>query len=242
MYLKASIVGDSGIIRCCNHAQYDCLPVTCQCCQSFASVKINVTDMSDYLNNTRKSYDDLAVDSRLLHEPITRDMLSHDPYTPESVDSHSPNPEKFENIDPRRNSVSPEQLKSRLEKIAYYENILKNETPTQIKIKRSISHNANVNGTPREIFRTRAMSELPRILTKVRLISTASVQSTLRLQSHHSSSDEEWFEFEEFNSKCNPTRSLKMNSDLLIDLNENDLEEAKNEKKNECNLFCCSVM
>lgn len=268
MYLKASIIGNSGIIRCCNHAQYDCLPVVtlCQCCQTFASIKINVTDMSDYLINTRKSFDNLAVDSRLLHEPITKDMLKHDPYTPESVDSHSPNPEKVENNDDeelsRRNSVTPEQLISRLEKIARSEHVFNNVNTTKnlSKITRSTSHNTNINGTPKEVFRTRAMSEIPRKLTIARLISTASVQSTLRLQSHHSSSDEEWFEFEHVNAKfkvddkCDSL--LKKDRELTMDVNENDMDDeslnkkrkadddddADDDKKNKCKLFCCCLM
>lgn len=85
--------------------------------------------MSDYLTPaTRNSFKNLnQIDSRLLHEPITRDMLLHEPYTPESVDSHSPQPEKEddEHKEPvthlRRNSVTPEQLKSRLESYIMHE-------------------------------------------------------------------------------------------------------------------------
>lgn len=202
--------------------------------------------MSDYLVNTRKSYDDIAVDSRLLHEPITREMLSHDPYTPESADSHSPNPEKPEQDDLRRNSVSPEQLKSRLEKIAHHENSLNFEKVKKIGMKRSVSENVKIGGSPREHFRSRAMSELPRKLTRARLISTDSIQSTVRLQSHHSSSDEEWFQFEETESKQNSTSNITKDCDPVTDLNENDVElENKKPKKkeNRCTtLNCCCVM
>lgn len=216
--------------------------------------------MSDYLINTRKSYDDLAVDCRLLHEPITRDMLAHDPYTPESADSHSPNPEKAELADdePRRSSVTPEQLISRLEKIAHYEHAFKVDLPRDLRMTRSVSHNMNVNGTPKEIFRSRAMSEIPgKVAKKARLISTASVQSTLRLQSHHSSSDEEWFEFEVevADSKCEsdePSAKIKKEaqlvtkSDLSAEVSEakrkrNDADKSKTKSK-KCKLFCCSVM
>lgn len=198
--------------------------------------------MSDYLINTRKSYDDLAVDSRLLHEPITKDMLSHEPYTPESVDSHSPNPDKGENEDPRRNSVTPEQLLSRLEKIANSGTYFQIDNK-QIKITRSQSQNVNMNGRPKEEnFRARAMSEIPPTFIKARLIPTASVQSTLRLQSHHSSSDEEWFEFEDINN-------IKKRSEIVMDVNENDLDDTKmstNKKENKKNksksFCCCSVM
>lgn len=233
VYLKASLRGNSGIIRCCNHAQYDCLPVTCKCCHSFASIKINVTDMSDYLINTR-SFNDLAVDSRLLHEPIiTKDMLSHDPYTPESVDSHSPNPEKNdhnEEIIIRRNSVTPEQLLSRLERIINSDDMR--------QITRSQSHNVNLNGNPKETFRTRAMSEIPSKFARARLISTASVQSTLRLQSHHSSSDEDWFEFEEIKTKNDGNKKGDG------DINENDLDttvQKRKRNKGKRKMFCCSV-
>lgn len=192
--------------------------------------------MSDYLINTRKSFNDLAVDSRLLHEPIiTKDMLSHDPYTPESVDSHSPNPEKNDNNEDiiiRRNSVTPEQLLSRLEMII-------NGGDTR-QITRSQSHNVNLNGNPRETFRTRAMSELPRKLAKARLISTASVQSTLRLQSHHSSSDEDWFEFEEIRTRNDGGNNK--NEETGVKENFNDLDAKTNNSKNQKRkMFCCSV-
>lgn len=163
------------------HPFDESLPVTCPCCHSFASITINVTDLCDYSRN--KPFPETPpVDSRLLREPVTRDMLSHEPYTPESADSHSPNIERAEEDD-RRNSVSPSDLKNRLEDI-----IRSSQSPI-LEIKDSVLND--------EGFRQRTMSETLKGSSRARLISSASVTSTIRLQSHHSSSEEEWYEFDE---------------------------------------------
>ncbi|KAJ8946892.1 hypothetical protein NQ318_008248 [Aromia moschata] len=190
VYLRVDLRGNAGTVVCCDHAPFACLPDKCQCCHLFASIKINIVDMSDYITNTRNSYTNIPVDSKLLHEPITRDMLSHEPYTPESVDSHSPLTEtEVGDDDPRQTSVSPVQLKNRLE------SIIKEELKKSPRLmKRSASDNAQLICPRDTFFRTRAMSEVHK--TKVRLISSDSKDSLHRLKSHHSSSDEDWFEFE----------------------------------------------
>ncbi|KAJ8985047.1 hypothetical protein NQ317_016958 [Molorchus minor] len=189
VYLKADLKENAGIIVCCGHAPFACLPDKCRCCQIFASIKINIVDMSEYITNSRNSYTKSPVDSKLLHEPITRDMLSHEPYTPESVDSHSPLHEDDSGIDGHGSSVSPVLLKNRLE------SIIREEFQKSPRLmKRSASENVQLTQRREHFVRTRAMSELPKI--KVRLISATSKHSLHRLQSHHSSSDEDWFEFE----------------------------------------------
>lgn len=70
--------------------------------------------MSDYV--TRRSSDDVSIDSTLLHDRGT----AHDPYTPESSNSRTPltddaQEEEEEETDIRRSSVSPTELKSKLE-------------------------------------------------------------------------------------------------------------------------------
>lgn len=196
VYLRIDLLGNAGIIKCCSHAPFECLPVLCPCCQSYASVKINVTDMSDYLVNTRKSFDNITVDSNFLHEPITRDMLMHEPYTPESADSHSPGIEKLEQIEAqmlkKRNSVSPHELKTKLEDILRIENA----KSQKFLMKRSASQYITKSSSPKQ-FRDRSMSEIPRKTTRARLISNTSITSRNRIESHHSSSDEDWFEFDE---------------------------------------------
>lgn len=172
--------------------------------------------MSDYLVNTKKSFTNI-IDSKLLHEPITKDMLSHEPYTPESADSHSPNPEKIED-ESRRSSVSPLQLKDRLEKI-----IRTSQSPKSL-MKRSASQNVVVN-SPKGDFRHRAMSETLKKTSRARLISTESISSVLRLQSHHSSSDENWFEFDENSNSRNSKESCLGRDESVIGLNEDVLQE-----------------
>lgn len=197
------MIGNAGTIKCCSHAPHECLPVLCHCCQSYASVTINVIDMSEYLVNTRKSFDNITVDSNFLHEPITRDMLMHEPYTPESVESHSPTVEKMELLETqltrKRNSVSPHELKTKLEDILRIENA----KSQKFLMKRSASQYITKSASPKHCFRDRSMSEVPR-KTRARLKSESSVSSSLnRLQSHHSSSDEDWFEFDEMlDTKC----------------------------------------
>ena len=153
----------------------------------FATVVINVTDMSDYMYNTRKSYSDVAIDNKLLHEPITRDMLLHDPYTPESTDSRSPCIEKEEQNDAkalRRKSVTPQELKDRLESILQVEN--------KRTLRRSASQNTGLDVSVKEFYRNRTMSDVPKVTNSV-LVPNSMTQIRDRLQSHHSSSEEEWF-------------------------------------------------
>lgn len=169
------------------------------------------------------------IDSQLLHEPITRDMLSHEPYTPESADSHSPNPEIVEE-DNRRNSVSPSDLKNRLEDI-----IRTSQSPIA-EIKRSMSQDVAVS-EKKEGFRQRTMSETVKKTSRARLITSVSVTSTVRLQSHHSSSDEEWFEFDENSNSRNSVKEDKKEPDDRGD--GGGKGHTKDEKKNDC---CCALM
>lgn len=211
------------------HPCDESLPVLCQCCRSFASITINVTDMSDYVKTKPFSVNQ-PVDSKLLHEPITRDMLSHEPYTPESADSHSPNPEIVEE-DNRRNSVSPSDLKNRLEDI-----IRTSQSPIP-EIKRSVSQNVVLidNG---DGFRHRTMSETVKKTSRARLISSVSVTSTVRLQSHHSSSGEEWFEFDENSNSRNSVKEEQCKKESVDD-SDDKKGHTKDEKKNDC---CCVLM
>ncbi|KAJ3643993.1 hypothetical protein Zmor_026670 [Zophobas morio] len=226
VYLRLELKPNTGTLKCCEHARYECLPATCQCCQTFASVTIKVVDMSDY---SRSSYTNVAIDSKLLHEPITREMLSHEPYTPESAESRSPAPDRTE---PKNESVSAAQLKSRLEYILSLER--------KFPMTRSVSANVDVRASNENFFRSRAMSEVPKI-KKMRLIATDSGGSIHRLQSHHSSSDEEWYEYEdESKSKCSEVES-DGKSDVIEEIR---LEKnGKNDKfKRRNKLSCCSVM
>lgn len=178
-------MGDSGIVKCCDHAPYRCLPGNCRCYAP--SVTISVTDEGDYNKN---SYTSLIVDYKLLHEPITKDMLMHDPYTPESADSHSPNPEKTGDTYQLQKTIEPELLKTRLENILQFEQFReKEDTLPRSKITRSLSQGIHAKPDD-EQFRNRTMSEIPNKLSHVRLISSPK----LRLESHHSSSEEEWYE------------------------------------------------
>lgn len=208
------ILRNSGTIRCCPHVE--CVPASaaCKCCQSYAKIQISVTDMSDYVKGT-PSFN--VVDSRLLHEPYTRDMLSHDPYTPESVDSHSPLPEEK-----KPKSVSPRILKSRLE------NILRAE---EFGTKRNLSKSQSLqfgNESCGDGFRGRSMTEVSRKKSRAKLIGTNSALSVHRLQSHHSSSDEEWFEFEE----------VEINDNVFED-RPDDATPKKNKKKPKIDTCCC---
>lgn len=193
---------NAGIIACCDHPPFACLPDKCQCCQLFASIKINVIDVDfDFrTDNTRTSFSRVPIDSKLLHEPLTKDMLSHEPYTPESADSHSPvvlEEHDFEKI--RKNSVSPDQLKDKLERI-----IIKELTKSPRLMKRSASESVETVKHKDGFFRSRAMSEVSKTV-RAKLIPTTKAASLQRLQSHHSSSDEEWFEFD---NETIPAKSL----------------------------------
>lgn len=209
---------NAGTIRCCAH--FECVPasiaVACKCCQSYAKIQISVTDMSDYVRGTPSF---AVVDSKLLHEPYTRDMLSHDPYTPESIESHSPLPEEKKDI--KKQSVSPRILKSRLE------NILRSEEEVKPKkfLSKSISEHLDSDFN-REPYRTRCMTEGSRKISRAKLISSS--QSVHRLQSHHSSSDEEWFEFEEIE---------KDDDDVFKTEDEPEIQTTK--KKNKFEACCC---
>lgn len=193
------IFTNSGTVRCCPHLiSMPVKPVSvCRCCQNYAKIRISITDLSDY--EQTETY--AAVDNNLLHDFYTKDMLTHDPYTPESAESHSPLPEE------KKKSVSPRILKSRLE------NILRNdELCVHKKLEHSLSDNIFkskpylsksqsqiLNHLQEPTFRQRCMTEGSRKVSKAKLLSSA--QSIHRLQSHHSSSDEEWFVFEEVELK-----------------------------------------
>lgn len=258
VYLRIDLTRNAGTVKCCLHAPFECLPVMCRCCQLFASVTINVVDMSDYLVNTRKSFDNVvAVDSNFLHDSIiTRDMLTHDPYTPESAESHSPRIEKIEPAAERKkktSTVSPHELKTKLEGILR----LENTKSQKFLMKRSASQHTvdESSKVPKCKFRERAMSEIPKKSSRARLISDTSTLSITRLQSHHSSSDEDWFEFDEpsderrNDSKEDIIREAEEEIDSVI-----GPEEAKAQKriiqkrkstKSKCmkrNMACCSVM
>ncbi|XP_066253064.1 inositol polyphosphate-5-phosphatase A isoform X2 [Euwallacea similis] len=113
VFLKISLRTNAGIVKCCDHALFVCLPETCRCCRNFASYTINVVDMSDYINsNTHRSSNDVSFDSSLLHDRVTKGMFPHDPYTPESSNSRTPLTEEIDTQEEsRRSSVSPTELK-----------------------------------------------------------------------------------------------------------------------------------
>lgn len=188
--------------------------------------------MSDYVKT--KPFPNQPVDSKLLQEPITRDMLSHEPYTPESADSHSPNPEIVEE-DNRRNSVSPSDLKTRLEDI-----IRTSQSPIA-EIKRSVSQNMVLNGSDGN-FRHRTMSETVKKTSRARLISSASVTSTVRLQSHHSSSGEEWFEFDENSNSRNSVKEEQCKKEMEKMEVVVCEDERKGHTKDQTNSRCCCVL
>lgn len=207
------LISNAGIIKCCDHAAFACLPDKCHCCHLYASIKINIIDV-DITDNVRSSFAKIPViDSKLLHEPLTREMLSHEPYTPESIDSHSPIEKVYEEPDEglRRNSVSPDLLMKRLQSIK----LGLSRSPRLMK--RSASENVALPHGRENFFRMRAMSEVPKI-AKARLISTQSAGSLHRLQSHHSSSDEDWFEFEQES----PSKSLAE----CLECSENNSKES----------------
>ncbi|EFA09776.1 inositol polyphosphate-5-phosphatase A isoform X1 [Tribolium castaneum] len=224
VYLRVELKSNSGTVKCCEHAPYECLPATCQCCQTFASVTINIVDMCDY---SRKSYPNVAIDSQLLHEPITRDMLLHEPYTPESAESRSPMPEEKDKDEAE--PVSAAQLKRRLEYILSLER--------KFPMTRSESANVEMRASNGTFFRNRAMSEVPR-MRRMRLISTTSASSIHRFQSHHSSSDEDWYEYEEeTGSKCS---SEGRKSDIFEEIRPEKATKFKDRRRNRMN--CCSVV
>lgn len=173
------------------------------------------------------------IDAQLLHEPITRDMLSHEPYTPESADSHSPNLEKVDE-DNRRNSVSPSDLKTRLEDI-----IRTSQSPIA-EIKRSVSQGVGISDNE-DGFRLRTMSETVKKASRARLISSASVTSTVRLQSHHSSSDEEWFEFDENSNSRNSVKEEKCDK-KVAEVGGDGEGGRKGHTKDEQKSGCCCVL
>ncbi|KAI4462130.1 trisphosphate 5-phosphatase [Holotrichia oblita] len=245
VYLRMALSGNAGTINCCNHAAH-CLPVSCECCKKFAFVVINVIDFddNDYLISTRKSYTNIPVDNKLLHEPITRDMLSHDPYTPESSCSRSPCPENQDQVDNRelrRQSVTPEELRNRLE------HILKGKNSHHLK--RSTSIDITPHLFVKEMFRTRAMSEIPKRSMRPRLISTSSIHSLQRLQSHHSSSDEDWFEYEiEAQEKdcvikgcCDDNNTNSSNLNISKENYTKDEQNVRN-KKSMRSKSCCFIV
>lgn len=184
VYLSAIFKGDTGIVKCCDHKPLECLPANCRCCQTYPSVIITDVDFG-----YETAYTNPVVDSKLLHEPLTREMLSHDPYTPESTDS--PNSEKVIEDDSTPQSVKPEVLKSRLESILHFGE--SQVLPKVGKMQRSASQGVN-QPLIKSSFRNRAMSDIPKDSPKLKL-SLSAAQSSLRLQSHHSSSDEDWFEY-----------------------------------------------
>lgn len=280
VYLKVSLSPNSGIVKCCEHASSaECMPANCLCYHPFSDsdnpsllITINVTDYTiDHQeqrtmgsNHRIIGPETHVIDSNLLQEPsITREMLKHDPYTPESTDSHSPNPtlgERGKNLEQdRKGSVAPEQLKTRLENILRFEREtrerLKKKHKMQSKMTRSVSQTVDVGEIKCDAFRNRAMSDLPKRVPRLRLISSASIQSTLRLQSHHSSSDEEWFESE---SSRSDVRDEEDNWETLEKDNKGDDEiktcevlKMKKEKikcggpaesKNKLFDTCCSII
>ncbi|ERL91046.1 hypothetical protein D910_08388 [Dendroctonus ponderosae] len=119
VFLRVSLRTYAGIVKCCDHALFVCLPDTCRCCRNFASYTINVVDMSDYINsNVNRSSTDVSIDSSLLHDRANKGMLTLEPYTPESSNSRTPLPEEDETReDSRRSSLLATELKSKLENI-----------------------------------------------------------------------------------------------------------------------------
>lgn len=292
MFLQLSIRSDTGTVSCCQHYNA-CTPAACKCCQNFASIEINIIEC-EYISGRSSFSNVIDIDRTLLHEPFTKDMLMHDPYTPESIESHSPLPLPLSNdrnipfdfannnnnnstSTHRNQSVSPTILKSRLEVILKTENDLRVPEPTDRDSKKltkfrrcrhltkSQSQQLDSKSANRHVdyIRTRCLSEsAKKNNVRARLISSNSAQSMLRLQSHHSSSDEEWFEFEEatttvvgkgnfFSGKQEndthlvnevfdeASNHLKMSNDadnLVEDNNRNIEKKNKTVKKSRC---CC---
>lgn len=311
MYLRLELHRNAGIVRCCPHLVT--LPVepvaACKCCENYTKVEINVTDMSDYIKGT-SSFN--TVDSNYLHEPFTKDMLTHDPYTPESIESHSPLPEeKRESVVTKKQSVSPRILKSRLENIlrsehindddtddVFYTNDEKNKevsdsrllgyvfpenkklsstknlskilqdnkfthhklchTQSEIPnrfvkhrpcrlLSKSQSQHLERNFEEPEGFRKRCFTEVTRKTSRARLIGADRAASITRLQSHHSSSDEEWFEFEEIDvvEQIEDTNSDEkidgVSIEKKVEVKEEGVvkEEKKIKKKQMIDACCC---
>nr|CAH7722026.1 unnamed protein product [Callosobruchus chinensis] len=229
VYLQVDLKENAGTLVCCDHTPLACLPDKCQCCELYASIMINIIDLSDN-TNIRTSFPSV-VDSKLLHQPLTRDMLMHEPYTPESVDSHSSSPiEKSEEIAERarQGSVSPTQLKTKLESIIRAE--LQN-SPKMIR--RSASQDVDTFKLNPKFLRCRAMSEVP----KARLISTEETGSVHRLQSHHSSSDEDWFEFHNESSMKHQEIRLACSQDNLKQITK-DIRTCKDDSPKK---HCCRI-
>ncbi|XP_050304592.1 inositol polyphosphate-5-phosphatase A isoform X2 [Anthonomus grandis grandis] len=117
VFLRISLRSHAGTVKCCDHELFVCLSDRCRCCRNFASVTINVVDMSEYIN---RSVNDVTIDSTLLHDRASKGMFAHDPYTPESSNSRTPLQEEDEDEDQqdeedsRRSSVSPTELKSKI--------------------------------------------------------------------------------------------------------------------------------
>lgn len=253
MYLQVNLHSNSGIVSCCEHSTA-CKAYACKCCQNYASIEINIIEC-EYISG-RNSFAD--VDRSLLHEPFTRDMLLHDPYTPESIESHSPQPNDQLDIPPdfslRKQSVSPQILKSRLEIILRSE-IDPVTTDTHLKpfkqhLQRHLtkSQSQQLDSRPQNELvyrRARCLSESAKKNSRAKLITLNSAQSKLRLESHHSSSDEDWFEFEDSATKDTKlinevfTENVKNKPDEIdIIVTEDNNKNVK--KKNEA--FCCCVV
>lgn len=246
VYLRLDLQGDSGIVQCCIDQEHVCLPaVPCQCCQSFASVTINIVDMNPASTDAPILSN---IDRQFLHEPvITKDMLSHEPYTPESVESRSPCPEPEKVPTKTKTCVSPTMLKTRLEMILSKRPIVKNNN--KIPIKRCFSEDVHIMETSKQFYRERCMTDLSRKFSRARLISTDSAQSALRLQSHHSSSEEDWFEFDDDDDRDHDEDSQsKMTSAINVVGNDgkrvgDDLPIASvNSTKKRKKRACCSLL
>lgn len=241
VYLRTSILTNSGIITCCHHNEY-CLPMNCPCCSQFANVTINVIDMSDYLKH---STSDITINPNLLREPVTRDMLQHDPYTPESAESHSPNQEKVDVAlsDLRRTSVSPMLLKKRLE------TFLKENSKPSMAITRSVSQHVNVAELPtiaadEDAIRPRAMSELQTSTVVSRLHDDDDRQPC---ESMHDE-NQRWFPYSEVDPLKVPkileqiddgARNAKATRRKSLD----DCDDHVESSKTSCNCRCwCSIL
>lgn len=211
----------------------------CPCCQNYAKIQISITDMCEYVR--AESYS--ALDSTLLHEPCTKEMLLHDPYTPESAESHSPLPEEKKD----KKSVSPRILKSRLENILRKEDHKKlaysvsdSRVTQKIKPYLSKSHSQHLNYLEEPVmYRQRCMTEISRKVSKAKLISSA--HSVQRLQSHHSSSDEDWFEFEDVELKDDifeDTIETEVVSEEVCE-DKTEKKNMKNKKRQKIDACCC---
>lgn len=216
--------------------------MNCPCCSQFANVTINVIDMSDYLKH---STSDITINPNLLREPVTRDMLQHDPYTPESAESHSPNQEKVDVAlsDLRRTSVSPMLLKKRLE------TFLKENSKPSMAITRSVSQHVNVAELPtiaadEDAIRPRAMSELQTSTVVSRLHDDDDRQPC---ESMHDE-NQRWFPYSEVDPLKVPkileqiddgARNAKATRRKSLD----DCDDHVESSKTSCNCRCwCSIL